>query len=183
MKSKKTNTKESWFIFAITMLAIALFLSIYLFLQNPFVTNKPASSGLVPVGTPINIQLNSTGSSAQSVFFYGSVLPSSLVAQEVKITLKPKEENAVARAKVVMFDEFAKAIPLEIITASNWNKGDDGYYYCQEVLSANLILDFAKEIKMPSAEKGLSSANVYAIIFSIETLPQSANFEEIWKIN
>ena len=181
MKSKK-NVRESWFIFAIVMLSIALALSIYLFLQNPFITNKPAYSGLIPLGTPLNIKVDAVGATTQSVFFKGSVLPNSVVRQDVKITLNAAQENAVARAKVFMFDEFAKRIAISITTASNWVAGDDGYYYCQEVLSANLVLDFAKDLQIPSAEEKLNSANSYLIHFTIETLPQSANFEEIWKI-
>lgn len=182
MKSKK-SVRESWFVFTIIMLSILLALSLYLFLQNPFVTNRPAHSGIIPLGTPLNIKINAVGATTQSVYFKGSVLPNSVVGQEVKITLNAAQENAVARAKAFMFDEFAKYIPIEITTASNWVAGDDGYYYCQEVLSANLVLDFAKDVQIPPADEKLSSANSYLIHFIIETLPQTANFEEIWKIN
>ena len=182
MKSKK-DVRESWYIFTIVMLSILLGLSLYLFLQNPFVTNKPRQSGLIQLGTPINIKVDAVGASAKTVFFEGSILPNSVVQQDVKITLNPAQENAALRAKVFMFDEFVKLIPLEITTTSNWEKGGDGYYYCQEVLSANLVLDFAKELQIPSSEKGLNSANTYSIIYIIETLPVGSNFEEIWKIN
>ncbi|MBR2053020.1 MAG: hypothetical protein IJ959_02570 [Clostridia bacterium] len=183
MKSKKIGVRESWYIFSIVMLSVLLMLSLYLFLQNPFVTNQPDRPGLPPVGTPLNISVDAAGSNAQSVFFHGSVLPQTFVPQEVKIILKPNQENAVARAKAVMFNEFGKQIPLALTTSSNWAAGNDGYYYCQEVLSANLMVDFVKELQMPAEKEGLNSANVYSIIFSIETLPQNANFEEIWKIN
>ena len=182
MKSKK-NVRESWFIFAIVMLSIALALSIYLFLQNPFITNKPAHSGLIPLGTPLNIKVDAVGATTQSVFFKGSVLPNSVVRQDVKITLNAAQENAVARAKVFMFNEKNQLLPINAQTANIWDYSEDGYYYCQEVFTPNLVLDFLQAVEIPDTNFGLNAENVYALLVSVEALPLTADFKSIWKLN
>ena len=177
---KKNAAKESWYIFSIVMLSVLLILSLYLFLQNPFITNAPVTSGLTSLGTPINLQLESVGTGARSLFFHGSVLPDSKVLQDVKITLKANQPATVARGKVVLFDEFGAIVPITVFTASNWTQNQDGYFYCQEQLSANLVLDFLTAVQIPSAEYGLNPSNIYAMMIIVETLPASSNFQELW---
>ena len=181
-KSQKKSVKESWYVFTIIMLVVAIGLLVYLFLQNPFITNAPSSSGLTPVGTPIMIEVNENSSASRPLFFHGSVLPNFEVRQDVNVLLSASSAPAVVRGKVFMYDEFGKIIPITAKTASSWVQKADGYYYSSDVLVPNLTLDFLEGFITPSSDYNLNSSNLYALVISFETLPENSNFEEIWKI-
>lgn len=182
-RKKKVSVKESWYIFAIIMLLALLFLSLWLFLQNPFITNKPASSGLIPLGTPVNISVEDNGSSTQALFFYGSLLPNFFTPQDVNITLKATQSDCAVRAKVFMFNEYNQVLPIDAVVASNWLQNPDGYFYCQETLSPSLMLDFLQQVKVPAESANLNAENVYSLLVSVETLPLSCDYKTIWNIN
>lgn len=181
-RKSKIKLKESWYIFSIVMLSALLLLSLWLFLQNPFITNKPVSSGLAPAGTPINISVEDNGSETQVLYFEASVLPNSKIKQDVNITLKATENPCVVRAKVYMLNEQNQVLPVNITIASQWQKNDDGYYYCQERLSPNLVIDFMQGFDVPDAKTGLNAENIYPILFSVETLPLTSDYLKIWKL-
>lgn len=182
-RKTKTKVKESWYMFTIVVLSALLVLSLWLFLQNPFITNKPASSGLIPLGTQINLNVESNGSSTQALFFNGSLLPNFSVKQDVNITLKSTEKPCVVRAKVFMYNEQNQLLPINATAAGIWQKNADGYYYCQETLTPNLVLDFLQEVEIPGEEYSLSAENVYALLVSVETLPLSSDYLTIWNLN
>lgn len=181
-RKSKAKIKESWYIFSIVMLSALLFLSLWLFLQNPFITNKPVSSGLVPVGTPINISVEDNGAQTQVVYMSGSLLPNFSVNQDVNITLKATESPCAVRAKVYMLNEQNQIVPINLIVASQWQKMSDGYYYSQENLSPNLVIDFMQAFEVPSTEYNLNAENIYPILFSVETLPITFDYQSIWKM-
>lgn len=181
MTRSKAKLKESWYIFSIVMLSVLLLLSLWLFLQNPFITNKPTSAGLAPVGTPINISVEDNGSETQVLYFNGSLLPNFKVNQDVNITLKATENLCAVRAKVFVLNEN-QALPLNLTVASQWQKMSDGYYYCQETLSPNLVIDFMQAFEVPDADYSLNAENVYPILFSVETLPVAFDYQSIWKM-
>ncbi|MBR5226992.1 MAG: hypothetical protein IKV69_02825 [Clostridia bacterium] len=164
------------------MLSALLLLSLFLFLQNPFITNKPASSGLVSVGTPINISVAGNGSESQVLYLEGALLPNFSVVQDINITLKPTESPCAVRARVYALNEQNQVLPLNLTVASQWQIGGDGYCYCQETLSPNLVIDFLQGFEVPDAQYGLNAESVYPIVVSIETLPLSCDYQKIWKI-
>ena len=182
-KKTKVSVKESWYIFAVVALSALLLLSLWLFLQNPFITNKPTTSGLIPLGTPTNISVEDNGSSTQALFFYGSLLPNFLVPQDVNITLKSAESPCAVRAKVFMFNEQNQVLPVNAQVATNWQQSPDGYFYCAENLTPNLVLDFLQAVEIPGKEASLNAENVYALLVSVETLPLTTDFNAVWKLN
>lgn len=183
--SKKNNQKlqkEGWYLFSIVSLAIMLIASLFLFLQNPFTTNLPTSSGLKPLGEMVNIVVSDNGSNSQSLYFYGSLLPEFDITQDTSITLKANQEECRVRAKVFMFDEDGMLMPLVATSASDWIYNADGYFYLDQNLTPSLTVKFLKTIQTPPHTAGLNSSNIYSVIISIETLPITSNYNTIWKL-
>lgn len=182
-KRPKVSVKESWYIFSIIMLSIIILLLVYLFLQNPFVTSLSNNTFLTPIGTPINAQITDSASKSFVFELNGAVLPDFNLKQDVNIMLSPESENAAVRAKVFLVDQFAKSIPLEAKTASNWFLKPDGYHYCQDPLSPSLSLDFLESITTPKTTENIALQKSYAVVVTFETLPLSSDYKNIWKIN
>ena len=180
-KKSKIPAKESWYIFTICTMSLVLIVLGVLFFQNPFLTNNPEVSGLSYLGQDAIITVEDNGSGSQSFYFYGSVLPNMKIDQNVSVTLKPTATDCAVRAKVYYIFEN-QALPLNIITTSDWQKNNDGYYYLNQNLVPNLTTKFLQGIITPSAEVGLNSANIYSYIVSFETLPTTTEYEKIWKI-
>lgn len=183
--SKKKNIakqKESWYIFSICILSILLVGSLYLFFDNPYLNNIPASTGIKPLGEIVNLSVEDNGSASETVYFYGSVLPNFVVQQEVNVILKSNQQNAKARAKIFLFNDENKVINIEAESTQDWVRGEDNYYYYQSTLTPNSISKVFKGIKIPDIDCNLSSSNIYNIIITVETLPENTDYESIWKL-
>ena len=177
-----SKQKEGWYIFFVVFLLLLFLTSIGLFLKNPLLPSTPKSTGLTPLGTDIQLSIADNGSATQTLYFYGSYLPNSGVNQLVGVSLKPTETEAKLRAKAFMYDEYNKLVDLNIETTTEWQKGDDNYYYYTGTLVPNLNVQFTKKIQTPLEDAKLSSNNIYLIIITFETLPVNSPFEEIWDI-
>lgn len=182
-KHQKISVKESWYIFSIIMLSIIILLLVYLFLQNPFVTNVSKASFLMPIGTAVNVQITENASQNCVFEMNGAVLPDFSLKQDVNIMLSSTSENAVVRAKVFLIDQFGKIFPLTAKTASNWVFNSDGYYYCQDYLTPSLSLDFLESIATPKTTENIPEQRSYVVVVSFETLPVTSDYQNIWKIN
>lgn len=171
---KKITTKESWYIFFIVMLGIAVVGLLGFIIKNPFTSNIPSSVGLTPLGKPQNILVDSSSSNSVDMFFYGSILPGESVKQDINITLKGTASDSAVRGKIFMYDGTGKQIFLNAEVANMWTKSDDGYFYCSEILTPNLTLDFVESVEIPSKNAEILSANIYTIICTVETFSPSS---------
>lgn len=180
MSKKLTKQKEGWYIFFIIFLGSLLVASLGLFVHNPLMPNVPASTGLKPLGTDIQLTIDDSGSISQTLYFYGSYLPEFEVPQNSSVSLSPKSNDAKIRAKVYVYDEHNNLININATTTTEWTVSADGYYYYNGTMTPNLTVQFSKGVTLPKGDANLSSNNIYLIIMTFETLPADSNFAEIW---
>lgn len=157
-------------------------IAIYVFLQNPFLTNHVQPPASLMLGTPTNIYLQSGGSSSKALMFYGSVVQGGKIQQSVNVVMGAASDTAMVRAKVFMFADDGEVVPVEVVCDGDWQQKLDGYYYCNRALSQNLVQNFARWITVPPAGVGLGSSSLYTIVFAFEALPDWCDYNAIWGV-
>ncbi|MDD4816072.1 MAG: hypothetical protein PHQ62_02935 [Clostridia bacterium] len=178
---KKISTKESWYIFFVVSLSVALIILILLFLYNPLSPTYPTINQRM-IGTPVNVTVEDSGAFSETVLFFGSLLPDFEIPQDATLTLKANQQNCRARIKIFMFNDQNQIINLSANFTSSWEPNADGYYYYIEEITPDLVLKFLNSIQVPSVEQNLCSSSIYNFIITIETLPVTADYLTLWKL-
>lgn len=172
------KNKEKIYIFIIIILAVAFVGLFVMSISGFFFANNPPTGTSLKLGDSAVIELNSTGTKEYACNFDGAILGGQKIKQNITIK-NTGEKNLFLRAKLTIFTDKNEIPQIELVTANDWIKEDDGYFYYSGNIGSLNSVGFISGIFLPENEQLKSSSN-YIMVFTIESLSTEFDKTLIW---
>lgn len=175
---KKTNI--AW-LFAVIVLSILLVVSVILGLNGYYYsiayTNTNAE---FKVGDNIIIGVEPNKTEVASFTFDGAFLPNEKIPHVIQIRADKLDSKVKIRVKAKVFG-MTEQRTFDFVTTSHFTKGEDGYYYFDDVLQGGNKLTFSNFIIMPE-DSDFRSQEKYVLTIVVETLDANLDVDKIWAV-
>lgn len=158
MTEKQKNRN---YIYSIVLLSIFLCVSFVLNFFGGFNPHSPQNYALY-VGQDTEITITGIGATVTSYAIEGTSLPNDTIVQDVVITLPNIDPtNVTLRAKVMLGTNY-----VTLQGYSQWQLGEDNYYYYEGSLYQNQSVGLCSSITLPDVS--LKSDTVYYVNLIVE---------------
>lgn len=172
-KSGKISNKAKFIITIIALAFIIILLSIYSAYTTYTVYKKYYHSTL---GDGLEFTVKKQGNFVKSITYPSSLLSNLTYNQRIDIKSDNLSDDMYVRTKVIYTDYKNNSLDVEIILNENWKKGEDGYYYFNDVLNANEIITLTNKIKIQDENQNKVNSIITVLV---ETMFVSSDIK-IW---
>ena len=175
MQDNKQRKRNNASLIAIITLSILLVGTLALGVTGAFFGATGNAGGDITLGDPVNINITQGGASATSLTFSGNAMPGDVYTQTIGVSTPADTSECVVRAKLTITNnDGASTNVVADVSATDWQAGEDDYYYYNGTMSAGDSVDFVNSVTIPKSLTNLDANKTYTITVVVEAI-QYAN--------
>lgn len=175
MQENRPKRKNYASLIAIITLSILLVGTLAIGVTGAFFGANNQAGGDITLGDPVNINITQGGASATALTFAGSAMPGDVYDQVIGVSTPANTSDCVVRAKITITNnDGASTNVVADYNTTDWQTGEDEYYYYKGTMSAGDSVDFVNSLTIPKTLTNLDANKTYTITVIVEAI-QYAN--------
>lgn len=177
MKIDKSNF--GW-IFTCGLLFVLLIGSLYLGISGWYFKNDNSYTTDLKLGQTIQLDIQNNQANSASLNLDGAYLAEARLPQIISIKNVETDKSLYLRAKVFVYSGDNRNLDVDIVETINWKfNSDDGYYYFDDVLSANNKIALCSHVIIGDNNE-MNTNTKYILTVLVEALNDTEDIEQIW---
>ncbi len=175
MQENKPRKRNNASLIAIITLSILLVGTLAIGVTGAFFGATNNAGGDITLGDPVNINITQGGASATALTFAGTAMPGTVYDQTIGVTTPTNTSDCVVRAKITITNNDGASTNVTAeVNATDWQTGDDDYYYYKGTMSSGDSVGFVNSVTIPKTLTNLDANKTYTITVVVEAI-QYAN--------